>query len=349
MRKRLSDYATVVERMPCDAPGYAFEPGPGPFPYYGKPLASGMREIDDWNVDGTYVVLHNGVRCRSQKNTFLASVVQGKAFADETQLVLAVEGRGEAEFLKRVLANTDTTGILLKYLTPDCHIDVEALMGIEFYVPEQTVLEPLMRAYRACDQIVAAAQEESRVLPLLVDRLCDRILSERSDTDGMKPLGQVAQIQAGRDLSFSERVRGEVPIVSMFGVSGHHDRASAEGPSIVVGLKGGSFSMLWVEEPCWPVGSVLYLDEKASSIPLELIFGALAAWARRENGPRFSTLAEMELALRDIMVPGGETAAGASAQALRVALLRRNEQCKKLALVKELQEDHLDLLATGLQ
>ena len=351
--------ANLVECALPAPEGYRFEPGPGPYPYFGRPLARGIASIDDFNAEGVHLVLEDGVRCRSQKNTFLSEVVAGRLYADKTCVVLAVDDEGDAVFLQQVLANTDTTGILLNYFSQDCHIDLDAFMAIEFYYPGKVEADALVRAYTACDGIAAAVAAYEEATPRALDDVFEavycgdgekgkgRAAGVSSRRTSMK-LGDAALLSSGRDLAFSERISGEVPIVSPFGITGWHNKPLTTGPAIVLGLKGPSVWMTWSDKACWPVGKTVYLDKASTDLPLATLYFALRPWVEMQRGAQFVDAAALKNALRDTAIPLIDGVSEPFEQAACAALRSIELQREKLRVVKALRESFFDLKATGL-
>lgn len=353
MRKRLSEMVVFVDLDRELPSGYRVEPGSGPYPYYGKASDRGLTTVDDWNIDGIHLVIADGVRSRSQKNTFLTHVVQGRAFVDSGYLAYRIEAASDAAFLQQVLANTDTTGILLDYFSPNCHIDLDALMGIEFYYPGEQEAAHLARAFSSCNAIAQGAADFERNALLFLDDAYTALINRSSSLCSNVSPRTVAFREAvlpssGRDLPLCDRVTGCFPIVSPFGVMGMHNRALASGPAIILGLKGSLPWILWSEKPCWPVGKSMYVDDSSTDLPLATVFCALRAWANEIRAGDISDFDHLKQTLCAVSLPTADGAVERFERAARAVLHMAELYREKAQAVTGVRKNYLDLKATGL-
>ena len=79
------------------------------------------------------------------------------------------------------------------------------------------------------------------------------------------PLKHAVRFQRGHDLPADERRDGDVPVVSSAGVSAWHDEAIAAAPGITTGRYGTIGQFTYVEEPYWPLNTVLYSIDIAAN------------------------------------------------------------------------------------
>lgn len=80
-------------------------------------------------------------------------------------------------------------------------------------------------------------------------------------------LGDVVRLKRGHDLPASERLPGDVPIVSSSGVTGFHNVAKVAGPGVVTGRYGTLGEVHYIEEDYWPLNTALYVDDFKGSHP----------------------------------------------------------------------------------
>ena len=75
-------------------------------------------------------------------------------------------------------------------------------------------------------------------------------------------LGDLITLQRGHDLPESKRMKGEVPILGSFGVTGWHNESKAKGPGVTVGRSGASFGVVaYSETDYWPLNTALYVKD----------------------------------------------------------------------------------------
>ncbi len=64
---------------------------------------------------------------------------------------------------------------------------------------------------------------------------------------------------------------GGFPVVGSNGIVGYHDTFIVKGPSIVVGRKGASGEVIWIEKNCWPIDTSYFVQLK-NGIRLDYAF-----------------------------------------------------------------------------
>jgi type I restriction enzyme S subunit len=80
-------------------------------------------------------------------------------------------------------------------------------------------------------------------------------------------LGQKIKLQRGVDITKSERVDGEFPVVSSGGIDYFHDTALCAGPGVLIGRKGSAGKLHYVSAGYWPHDTTLYVREFRGNSP----------------------------------------------------------------------------------
>ena len=80
-------------------------------------------------------------------------------------------------------------------------------------------------------------------------------------------LGDVIRLKRGHDLPTSDRVPGEIPIVSSSGVTGFHNVAKIAGPGVVTGRYGTLGEVHYIEGNYWPLNTALYVEDFKGNQP----------------------------------------------------------------------------------
>jgi type I restriction enzyme S subunit len=80
-------------------------------------------------------------------------------------------------------------------------------------------------------------------------------------------LGDVIRLKRGHDLPASDRVPGEIPIVSSSGVTGFHNVAKVAGPGVVTGRYGTLGEVHYIEDDYWPLNTALYVEDFKGNRP----------------------------------------------------------------------------------
>lgn len=80
-------------------------------------------------------------------------------------------------------------------------------------------------------------------------------------------LGDVIRLKRGHDLPASDRVPGEIPIVSSSGITGFHNVAKVAGPGVVTGRYGTLGEVHYIEGDYWPLNTALYVEDFKGNRP----------------------------------------------------------------------------------
>lgn len=80
-------------------------------------------------------------------------------------------------------------------------------------------------------------------------------------------LGDVVRLKRGHDLPASDRVPGDIPIVSSSGITGFHNVAKVAGPGVVTGRYGTLGEVHYIEGDYWPLNTALYVEDFKGNQP----------------------------------------------------------------------------------
>jgi type I restriction enzyme, S subunit len=80
-------------------------------------------------------------------------------------------------------------------------------------------------------------------------------------------VGSVLTLQRGFDLPLDSRVVGDVPVYGSTGIVGTHNTARVNFPTLITGRSGSLGVVCYVDEPCWPLNTSLWVKEfKGASV-----------------------------------------------------------------------------------
>ena len=86
-------------------------------------------------------------------------------------------------------------------------------------------------------------------------------------TDGLpdgwerQTLGSVLTLQRGFDLPVATRLPGTVPVYGSTGIVGAHNVPKVSFPTIITGRSGSLGHVCFVDDPCWPLNTALWVKE----------------------------------------------------------------------------------------
>ncbi|MFZ6733616.1 restriction endonuclease subunit S [Undibacterium sp. Ji42W] len=75
-------------------------------------------------------------------------------------------------------------------------------------------------------------------------------------------IDNLLELAYGKALKASERINGQVPVYGSGGVTGYHNEALVDGPSIIIGRKGTVGSLYWEDRPFFPIDTVFFVKSK---------------------------------------------------------------------------------------
>ena len=70
------------------------------------------------------------------------------------------------------------------------------------------------------------------------------------------------ELAYGKALKASNRIEGQVPVYGSGGITGSHNEALVDGPSVIIGRKGTVGSLFWEDRPFFPIDTSFYLKPK---------------------------------------------------------------------------------------
>lgn len=78
-----------------------------------------------------------------------------------------------------------------------------------------------------------------------------------------RSLGELIALQRGHDLPAEKRKPGPIPVMGSAGITGHHDKATTQGPGVVIGRSGvGSMGVVsYIDRDYWALNTSLYVTD----------------------------------------------------------------------------------------
>jgi type I restriction enzyme S subunit len=340
--KQIGEIAVFLDPCRSVGNGYSFDFCQGPYVYYGKDSA--IKRVDDYNIEGTWLICGKSVQAISNRNTLNITVVEEKAFVNEGFYVFRCQNDLETRFLARVLRNTSVKGLIKGMFTPGCHLDIELLKKITITMPDTKTMETVEDAYRAIERSQLLLEEQDALLFISLDALYQEVFG--SCVDGMRKneamLGELALVLPGKDLSGNQRKRGNIPLLSSFGISGTHDTALSAGETIVLVRSGNRWRLEWSPVSCWPLGRCSFIDSKGADVPLPWLFFAFRrvladVFAKKIPSP--STISEL---MSFKACTGTASQRSRFAQAAHTMLQKHESNTVKRELFAAIMEEYLD-------
>ena len=122
---------------------------------------------------------------------------------------------------------------------------------------------------RAKRQGLAPAGMDEATAALFPDSFEDSALGPVPRAWGTGKVEDLLELAYGKALKATDRVAGDVPVYGSGGVTGLHNCALVDSPTVVVGRKGTVGSLYWEDRPCFPIDTVFYVRAR---VPLTFCF-----------------------------------------------------------------------------
>jgi type I restriction enzyme, S subunit len=119
-----------------------------------------------------------------------------------------------------------------------------------------------------------------------------------------RALGSVLNLQRGFDLPAGDRIAGDVPVYGSTGVVGDHNVPKVSFPTLVTGRSGSLGTVCFVDDPCWPLNTSLWITEfKAVSIYFAYFMLSEMNLAKFNGGASVPTLDRKVVHAANVVVP----------------------------------------------
>lgn len=262
----------------------------GEYPYWGA--NSIVDYVDRWLFDEELVLLGEDGAPFFAENKQVAFFVNGKIWVNNHAHVLRPDKEINPIFLAHVL-NIVEYRVFIDGSTRDklTQSDMSAIPIQVPPLPEQRAIAAFLdRETARLDTLIAKKEQ-------LIERLQEKrtALISRAVTKGLdanasmkdsgvewlgeipegwdiKPLGNVARLQRGFDLTVQQRRDGQIPVVTSSGLSGFHDRAMVKGPGVATGRYGTIGEIYFVEQDFWPMNTALYVSNFNGNYPRYIFY-----------------------------------------------------------------------------
>ena len=211
--------------------------------------------------------------------------ISNRYVVSQSQMKITLdENKSDKFFLYYYFSSRQTVEKILNLVSSSGvpHINLTVLRNFEVPVPSLDIQQRIASVLSAYDDLI----ENNRRRIQLLEQAARLLYKEWfvhlrfpgheavKIKDGVpegwdkKPLGEVAPLNYGRSLKKDDRLPGSVPVYGSSGIVGTHNRATVNGPTIIVGRKGNVGSVYWSSEDCFPIDTVYYVQSESCSLRL---------------------------------------------------------------------------------
>lgn len=243
----------------------------GIYPYFG--IENHPDGVDDYNLDGNYVLIEREQRCLTTRGTFNAIACSGGLFADDSFIIMRCTDQGTSQLLAYLLQQTEAVSHTVSLRPPLRTLREKELTQVKVLWP--TNHEQL----RDILFLILRAQEIPERHILLCESLLgygDALFAVLQSTDGTNqsvPLGSFCLPLTGRpDPPSSDSPKRQIAVVSSFGISGSCGQALTDSDVVSIGLSGNPGAVHYSADPVWVFSDCCYIDASSSSYPSPFLY-----------------------------------------------------------------------------
>jgi type I restriction enzyme S subunit len=269
----------------------------GPYPYYG---ASGVVDhVDAFLFEGRHLLIAEDGENLKTRQTPIAFLADGKYWVNNHAHVVRANSRGITEFLCYALAQVSIQPYLTGSTMPK--LTQGNMRRIQIPLPPVEEQKRIVSILGALDDKIAQLRETNATLEAIAQALFKswfvdfdpvRAKAEGRDPVGVPPevadlfpsefedselgaipkgwkilrVGDLLELAYGKALKATDRTAGDIPVYGSGGITGSHNRALVQDPTVIVGRKGTVGSLYWEDRPSYPIDTVFFVKPRLASL-----------------------------------------------------------------------------------
>lgn len=155
------------------------------------------------------------------------------------------------------------------------NLSQDKLLSIKFPVPELRMQQRVADVLSTYDNLIENNRRRIALLKQAAQMLYRewfvnfrfpghehvRIIDGLPEGWERRALGTVLTLQRGFDLPVESRTLGPIPVYGSTGIVGQHNVPKVEFPTLITGRSGSLGKVCYIDEPCWPLNTSLWVRE----------------------------------------------------------------------------------------
>jgi type I restriction enzyme S subunit len=243
------------------------------------------------------------------------------------------------------------------------HINLGILRKLEVMAPPLGAQKKIAAILSAYDDLIANNQRRIALLEGMAEEIYREWFvrmrfpgAKNSAAAAKRPFEELCVLSRGFDLPDADMQAGDVPVVASTSIKGFHNVAKVEPPVVTTGRSGSLGTVLFVNQPAWPLNTALYVKNFKGNSPYVVYFTLKSLRLENFNaGAGVPTLNRNHLAGIRVFVPPKSVQrefddrigpALATAEQLRKAnqlLVDQRDALLPRLISGKLRVDHLDV------
>ena len=158
-------------------------------------------------------------------------------------------------------------------------INKSTFSSIEVPVPEYKEQRKIAAILTAYDDLIANNQRRIALLESMAEEIYREWFvrgrfpgAQRTRASEMLPFEHLCMLSRGFDLPDSDMQPGDVPVIASTSIKGYHNVAKVRPPVVTTGRSGSLGTVLFVNQPAWPLNTALYVKDFKGNSPYLVFF-----------------------------------------------------------------------------
>ena len=250
----------------------------GDIPYWG---ANGILDyVDDYLFDEPLILMaEDGGYFEDAKNRPICNLIDGQSWVNNHAHVLRTKSGVLREWVYFWFVHRDIT----HYINGGTRskLNQSDLRKLPLALPKFSEQKKIAAILSSVDDAIHATQavidQTHRIKQGLMQQLLTRGIghtqfkqTEIGEIPKMWIYGEVGdflKLQRGFDITQKQAIPGEIPVISSSGISYHHNQSMIEPPGVITGRKGKLGKVYFVDMPCWPHDTSLFVKDFKGNDP----------------------------------------------------------------------------------
>ena len=274
-KKRLGDLLLNFDYLRKPLSSLERQSFQGEYPYYG---AQGIIDyVKEYRCDGEYLLIAEDGENLSSRNEPIAQIAIGKFWVNNHAHVVKTNSDADLRYICYALNHSDITGYVTGSAQPK--LSQANLNKITLNVPHLVIQRRIASILSAYDNLIENNNRRIRLLEQMAENLYkewfvrfrfpgyENAAFENGLPKGWKraPLKTICEFERGKNITASEMVSGNIPVISAgISSSGTHNNSNVQGTSVTVSSSGANAGFISIHyEDIW-AADCSYISEKST-------------------------------------------------------------------------------------
>lgn len=163
--------------------------------------------------------------------------------------------------------------------TTQDNLSLDKLLKLRFWFPDLDRQKKIAAILSVYDDLIANNQRRIALLESMAEKIYREWFvrgrfpgAQRARASEMLPFEHLCILSRGFDLPDSDMQPGDVPVIASTTIKGYHNVAKVRPPVVTTGRSGSLGTVLFVNQPAWPLNTALYVKDFKGNSPYLVFF-----------------------------------------------------------------------------